>query len=827
MDSDTFNITKVKDGFFLGDEMTATNYEVLINFKISHMINAAGPQIRNAWENLNIKYLTLNWNESPTQHLFDPKDEIANRIVSFIDDSYKSGEGFLVHSVRGQNRACLVVLIYFIRKFRWSLRKALEFLTSKKSDIDIPSYFSNQISSFETRLAKSGVGPKSNSWHDVGTGIISDIDNEEVVIRNTYLNGVVIVNNMFSLNNEFKNPYGSSYYGRDNTKVCWTDQVVDLKEDEMDLYLLHPKQIKPITTHKFKKPLKSCLKGGSKVSGNENLSSNNLKENNTSNNNVLNRPSTGGPDRRKEYLNNNSNIIEINRSITKDDSYMSNLNNLNNLNSKYNNIGIGNINTNNNEVTRSSSYIKNNNSNSNTTNNNYVSYNKLNYDFANQFDLTKGLSQGFKPTLNNNTSNSNNLGNTYNNERLTNNINNYINNNISIINNSKSNNTSNNNIINNENNINTNNVPNTNNNYMTFGSNNNKNLVNDINKKNDIEDSYNNYNNLSKTTNPSNNNSINNINKPTSSNYYGREKSNNSTNNSNNNLSKHHNHNFLREDSTKKNRNNNLSHSMKINKSNNINNSSSVIKNDYFNNNNNVRPVVNKDNVNNNSSNPYSNYINKNNNNSISKQNIGSKDNYSVDLARKGTPQTNSNSNNILNDKNNNNSFYRPGTADNNNNNLNKEYDKYGIKIGGTSSNNKIVVSPQVQDFLNKPIKKINNTNSGVSTSDYSFNNNLNKNEKESNNTNNISSNKLEKNNENQRILNNNYFNNNNSKNINDLSLGLGGNRSFKLNSQNNILNLNNPNININDRPNSGGLKKGNSKPSGKVCLFINIILYL
>ena len=115
MDQDVVNITKIKDGYFLGDEATATNLEVIIQFKITHMINAAGSQIVNAWENIGVKYLTLNWSESPNQNLFDPKDEIANRIVSFIDDSINKGEGFLVHSLRGQNRACLVVLIYFIK----------------------------------------------------------------------------------------------------------------------------------------------------------------------------------------------------------------------------------------------------------------------------------------------------------------------------------------------------------------------------------------------------------------------------------------------------------------------------------------------------------------------------------------------------------------------------------------------------------------------------------------------------------------------------------------------------------------------------------------
>ena len=111
------NITKIKDGFFLGDEVTAANLDVIIQFKITHMINAAGNQIINAWESIGIKYLTLNWTESQSQNLFDQRDEIANRIVNFIDDSFKNGEGILVHSLRGQNRACIVVLIYLIKKY--------------------------------------------------------------------------------------------------------------------------------------------------------------------------------------------------------------------------------------------------------------------------------------------------------------------------------------------------------------------------------------------------------------------------------------------------------------------------------------------------------------------------------------------------------------------------------------------------------------------------------------------------------------------------------------------------------------------------------------
>lgn len=263
MDQDVVNITKIKDGFFLGDEATAANLEVIIQFKITHMVNAAGSQIINAWESIGIKYLTLNWSETPNQNLFDPKDEIANRIVSFIDDSFKNGEGFLVHSVRGQNRACLVVLIYFVKKYRWTLKKAIEFLTNKKSDVDIPNYFLSQLNNFEARLGKLGQGPKSNSWFELATGDLGDIDNEELLIRNTYLNGLVRP----QMNTPSKQ--GEYNYKRSIKCLVWSDQTKErsliLGNTRKDLVLYNSKDIKPVVNHKKMKPKKSCLKSSNGI----------------------------------------------------------------------------------------------------------------------------------------------------------------------------------------------------------------------------------------------------------------------------------------------------------------------------------------------------------------------------------------------------------------------------------------------------------------------------------------------------------------------------------------------------------------------------------
>ena len=125
--TEVLNIIKIKEGFYVGDYIAATNLEVVLQFKLTHMINATGNQIPCAWESIGIKYLTLNWAEKVNQNLFDSKDEIANKIVQYIDDSLIKGEGLLAYSVNGKNRVCIVVLIYLMKKYKWSLDKSMEY----------------------------------------------------------------------------------------------------------------------------------------------------------------------------------------------------------------------------------------------------------------------------------------------------------------------------------------------------------------------------------------------------------------------------------------------------------------------------------------------------------------------------------------------------------------------------------------------------------------------------------------------------------------------------------------------------------------------------
>ena len=284
--TEVLNISKVKEGFYIGDKIAAISIEVVVQFKLTHIINASGNNIMNQWESIGMKYLTLNWEESPNQALFDQKDEIADKILLFVDDSFINGEGIMAHSFKGQNRVCIVVLIYLMKKYKWSLKKSMEYLKSKKQDVDIPSYFLSQLIKFEARLIQRGELTKDIPWSNENLK-----DPEEKLLRNTYLNGIN------------KNKINRSNLNENKGKIrhiLWidnldTNQQIPISIINLDKDLFFKKNIRPIFVHKQIKPLKPCIKQNSKkfmvrqssskamITENEgnNININNMLKNNT------------------------------------------------------------------------------------------------------------------------------------------------------------------------------------------------------------------------------------------------------------------------------------------------------------------------------------------------------------------------------------------------------------------------------------------------------------------------------------------------------------------------------------------------------------------
>lgn len=145
---DMIGAIKIKDGLFIGDEFAAQDLEFVMANKVTHVINCAGRQVPNHWESIGVAYLKFNWLDQENQVLFNDHkqgDTITSQIFDFIEDAMKKTVSVVVYSVRGQSRAASVLAVFLMRKYRWSLLKTLEFLNSRRPELEIRGTFIQQL----------------------------------------------------------------------------------------------------------------------------------------------------------------------------------------------------------------------------------------------------------------------------------------------------------------------------------------------------------------------------------------------------------------------------------------------------------------------------------------------------------------------------------------------------------------------------------------------------------------------------------------------------------------------------------------------------------
>jgi protein-tyrosine phosphatase len=182
MESVLVGAFKVKDGLFIGDEFAAQDLEFVVANKVSRIINCAARQVPNHWEPIGITYISFPWFDTENQVLLDTSDKNFSLFYMFIEKGLETGESVLVHSVRGVSRCVCVVTAYLIKKYQWSLYKALDFIAFRRPDLDLNPAFLTQLSSFENRLTRITKVPRSDKWDQLTSG------EEELALRNTFLN---------------------------------------------------------------------------------------------------------------------------------------------------------------------------------------------------------------------------------------------------------------------------------------------------------------------------------------------------------------------------------------------------------------------------------------------------------------------------------------------------------------------------------------------------------------------------------------------------------------------------------------------------------------
>ncbi|CAG9314642.1 unnamed protein product [Blepharisma stoltei] len=189
LEDDLIGAIKIKDGLFIGDEYSSQDLEFVVSSKVTHIINCAATQLPNHWEPIGISYLSFPWQDLDSQIIFDANSTSFDECYDFIEEAVDACESVLIHSVLGKSRCICVVAGYIMKKYRWTLVKTLEFLNSRRPNLELRQNFVNQLVALEHRLTRQGFGPKSSTWNELGEDAY--IDSEELLLRNTYINAQV------------------------------------------------------------------------------------------------------------------------------------------------------------------------------------------------------------------------------------------------------------------------------------------------------------------------------------------------------------------------------------------------------------------------------------------------------------------------------------------------------------------------------------------------------------------------------------------------------------------------------------------------------------
>lgn len=194
LEEDAVAAIRVKDGIFIGNHAAASDRDLLVLNKITHIVNCAGKEIPDYFvtdPDFEFSYLSFPWDDIglggsmsvSTPVLFDDKNENISRSAAFIDNALEKGECVMVHSRLGVSRAPALLAGYFVVKYGWRPSSTLLFLQCVHPGIAIQPPFLLQINQLSLKFPVE----VDIFDEDVDERLFC-LDNVQWVLRNTLLN---------------------------------------------------------------------------------------------------------------------------------------------------------------------------------------------------------------------------------------------------------------------------------------------------------------------------------------------------------------------------------------------------------------------------------------------------------------------------------------------------------------------------------------------------------------------------------------------------------------------------------------------------------------
>jgi protein-tyrosine phosphatase len=142
----TYPMTHIYQGLFIGNELNAKNLDELILARIEYIVNVTSHLP--LYHNERIKYCRLPADDTCQQNLSDYFDQAYTFIKHAIDNKSK----VLVHCVAGISRSPAIVMSFLMRSAHMSMNDAYELVKSKRSIIAPNLNFMGQLLQYEKKL---------------------------------------------------------------------------------------------------------------------------------------------------------------------------------------------------------------------------------------------------------------------------------------------------------------------------------------------------------------------------------------------------------------------------------------------------------------------------------------------------------------------------------------------------------------------------------------------------------------------------------------------------------------------------------------------------
>lgn len=156
----------INDTLYLGDRKSALTEQVLVDLKITHIVNATNAPpaeyprdytskgfIKNKFEDrkdLNVKYIRVPVDDISVQKIKDHFDAVHQLIHDAI---HKERGRVLVHCFAGVSRSSTIVISYLMRYRKMSYLEAFQLVKSRRDVIQPNVGFVDQLKAFESELA--------------------------------------------------------------------------------------------------------------------------------------------------------------------------------------------------------------------------------------------------------------------------------------------------------------------------------------------------------------------------------------------------------------------------------------------------------------------------------------------------------------------------------------------------------------------------------------------------------------------------------------------------------------------------------------------------